>query len=163
MSEGLGSTVIIAIIVVFIALVSAYMAYNVNYTKAFKMKNKVIATIEKYQGECGAACKTEISKYAGSIGYHPKAGNFCDNNPFKPQTNYKSTEFISDPGYCLYKVDVPVTNKSGLGTIEDDYNHEAGYYYRVVSIINIRVPIIENVMQFNYVSGDTKEFRKNTR
>ena len=43
MNEGIGSTTILVIIVVFIALVSGYMAYNVNYTKAFRMKNKIIS------------------------------------------------------------------------------------------------------------------------
>ena len=41
MRDGLGSAVMIAIIVVFIAIVSGYLAFNVNYMKAFNMKNKI--------------------------------------------------------------------------------------------------------------------------
>ena len=51
MNEGVGSTTIIVIIMVFITVVSAYMAYNVNYTKAFRMKNKVISMYEKENGQ----------------------------------------------------------------------------------------------------------------
>ena len=156
MNEGLGSTVIIAIIVVFIAFVSAYMAYNVNYTKAFRMKNKIVATIEKYNGEClGDPCMKEIKEYADKIGYQPGGGDFCNRNKFKPNKNLEDTQYFSDPGFCLYRVKVPATD---TGNIVEDYNHEEGYYYRVATIINIRVPIIENMMQFNYVSGDTKDF-----
>ena len=42
MRDGLGSVVMIEIIVVFIVVVSTYLAFNVNYMKAFKMKNKII-------------------------------------------------------------------------------------------------------------------------
>ncbi|MBR3210915.1 MAG: hypothetical protein IKF71_03135 [Bacilli bacterium] len=159
MNEGLGSTVIIAIIVVFIALVSAYMAYNVNYTKAFRMKNKIVATIEKYDGDCTNTngCMGEIKTYADKISYRPSTTNFCDNNKYKPNINVMDTQYFSDPGFCLYKVKVRKT-ESGSGEIVDDNNHQYGFYYRVATIINIRVPIIENMMQFNYVSGDTKDF-----
>ena len=35
MSDSLGGTVIIVLIVLFITIVSGYLAFNVNYTKAF--------------------------------------------------------------------------------------------------------------------------------
>ena len=42
MRDALGGTVVLVIIVVFIVIVSGYMAFNVNYTKAFRIKNKIV-------------------------------------------------------------------------------------------------------------------------
>ena len=43
MRDSLGGAVNIIIIVVFIVIALGYMAFNVNYTKAFRMKNKIIS------------------------------------------------------------------------------------------------------------------------
>ena len=52
MRDGIGSTVMITIIIAFIVCASSYLAYNVNYTKAFRMKNKIISVYEDYNGVC---------------------------------------------------------------------------------------------------------------
>ncbi len=155
MCEGIGSPIVVVVMVVFIACVSAYMAYNVNYTKAFRMKNKIIATYEKYNGECYSDCQKEIKDYAVDIGYRPGLqGNFCDNNKDVP-SSVDRTQYFSDPGYCEYKINI---RKQRGTNIVDDYNHKDGYYYRIATVINIRIPIMQKMMQFNYVSGDTKDF-----
>ena len=46
MRDSIGGSVVLIIIVVFIVVALGYMAFNVNYTKAFRMKNKVIAVYE---------------------------------------------------------------------------------------------------------------------
>ena len=52
MRDSLGGAVNVFIIVIFIVFALGYMAYNVNYTKAFRMKNKIVFTYEKYKGKC---------------------------------------------------------------------------------------------------------------
>jgi hypothetical protein len=42
MRDAMGGSVALVIIVVFIVIALGYMAFNVNYTKAFNMKNKII-------------------------------------------------------------------------------------------------------------------------
>ena len=42
MRDAFGGIVNIAIIVVFMTIVSGYLAFNVSYTKAFKVKNYFI-------------------------------------------------------------------------------------------------------------------------
>ena len=71
MNEGIGSTTILVVIAVFIAIVSAYLAYNVNYTKAFRMKNKIVSLYEEYNGQCFNDCQAKIRDYARDIGYNP--------------------------------------------------------------------------------------------
>ena len=42
MRDAFGGLMNMVIIVVFLVLVSGYLAFNVNYTKAFRVKNKII-------------------------------------------------------------------------------------------------------------------------
>ena len=66
MRDALGGTVTISIIVIFIVFSLGYMAFNVNYTKAFRMKDKIVAMYEKYNGSCGTDCEQEILEYTYS-------------------------------------------------------------------------------------------------
>ena len=68
MRDALGGLVNIVIIVVFLVIVSGYLAFNVNYTKAFRVKNKIISTIENNEG-LDTDGKAKISDYMQSIGY----------------------------------------------------------------------------------------------
>ncbi len=164
MNEGVGSTTIIVIIIVFISFVSAYMAYNVNYTKAFRMKNKIIAVYEEYNGECDSNCHQEIKEYSKQIGYSSSSID-CGASGFNPSRGSSSSsgQLFTDPGYCEYYV---VEDKNGCGdedtkVVYTDNNCVPGHYYRIVTRIDIRIPIIQNVLNLRFldVTGDTKTFK----
>lgn len=171
MNEGVGSTTIIVIIMVFITVVSAYMAYNVNYTKAFRMKNKIISLYEEYDGVCTnslvngetKSCRQKLAEYGKEIGYSGADLN-CSNNPFKPtgtgtllstqKVNLSHQGVLSS--FCEYKMKGD-TKASGSDIVDE--NPES-YYYRIVTRIDIQIPIVQNVFQLRLlnVSGDTKLF-----
>ena len=75
MRDAFGGLTSIVIIVVFLVIVSGYLAFNVTYTKAFKVKNKVISVLEQYEGICNLndeapnTCGGEIKSYMDSVGY----------------------------------------------------------------------------------------------
>ena len=50
MKESIGGTWLIGIVALFIVLFSAFMAYSINYTKAFRAKNSIIDLIEQSEG-----------------------------------------------------------------------------------------------------------------
>ena len=50
MRDSLGGIPILAIVTLFIVIALSYVAFNVNYTKAFRMKNKIIEILQKYNG-----------------------------------------------------------------------------------------------------------------
>ena len=157
MNEGMRSTTMIVIIIVFISVVSAYMAYNVNYTKAFRMKNKIIALYEEYDGDCGADCKEEIAEYAKDIGYTSINNLHCEESYFKPDDPSVRTQTFDRYGYCEYKVNVV---KSSSASVFEDNNSNPGYYYRILTRIDINIPIIQNVLDLRIlnITGDTKTF-----
>ena len=50
MREAFGGSWLLGFVALFIVLFSAYLAVSINYTKAFKAKNKIINIIEQNEG-----------------------------------------------------------------------------------------------------------------
>ena len=50
MRESIGGAWLFGIVIVFIALFSAFLTYSVSYTKAFNAKNEIINIIEENEG-----------------------------------------------------------------------------------------------------------------
>ena len=57
MRDAFGGIVNIVLVAIFLVIVSGILGLVVNYTKAFRMKNAVISTIEQYEG--ADSCFTE--------------------------------------------------------------------------------------------------------
>ena len=140
MRDAFGGVTNIVIIVVFLALVSGFLAFNVNYTKAFRVKNKIISTFEQYEGNCDNPsddCNTEIKAYMNSLGYN--APNFS-----LTSDGYTCHQGM---GYCYKRVDI--NNAS-------DTKQKA--YFKIVTQININIPIINKILpglKIFQVAGDT--------
>ena len=47
MREAFGGSWLLGFVALFIVLFSAYLAVSINYTKAFKAKNKIVSIIEE--------------------------------------------------------------------------------------------------------------------
>jgi len=143
MRDALGGSVALVIIVVFIVVALGYMAFNVNYTKAFRMKNKVISVYEDYDGECLGDCNEVIKKYATTIGYL-SADIVCP-------SGFQNVDDL----YCIKKIEVHP--KSSEEEINELSNRS---YYRVITKINIDIPVIKNIFNLRYfqITGDTKTF-----
>lgn len=145
MRDSLGGSVVIVIIVVFIVIALGYMAFNVNYTKAFRMKNKIIAVYEDYNGDCSSRdCKDTIIEYASTIGY-PRARDL------KCPDGYTVN---SDHLYCVKKV---CARKATGETLNDT---KIKCYYKIITKINMEIPVIKNIFDYRYfyITGDTKSF-----
>ncbi len=142
MRDALGGIVNIQFILIFIVLVSSYLAFSVNYTKAFRAKNRVIDIYEAYDGELeNEGAQRKINTYLKKIGYNPAKSyitamqNSCGNN------------CECQNGYCIKRV--AVDNKSGL-------NRE---YAEVTTMVSIDFPILNQLLPhvgFFKIQGSTK-------
>lgn len=145
MRDAFGGIVNIVIIVVFLVIVSGYLAFNVNYTKAFRVKNKIITAIEQYEGNCSVingACDQAITNYMREIGYS------IENN-FKIE-GYDTCR----NGYCIQKIDA--SSNTDPSIVLEGGNK---VYYKVVTVIYIDIPIINKIMPYLkvfQVTGTTK-------
>ncbi len=152
MNDGIGSAVTLTIIVAFIIVVSTYMAFNVNYTKAFRVKNKIVDSYNKYGIACRNAldssnpCNKEIEDYARSLGYEPhnvECPELSATDPYPVKTKY----------YCASSHKKPRDPDS----VDDgDY-----YYFSITTTIDIDIPIVKNIfgLRFLTITGDTKTIK----
>lgn len=141
MRDAFGGIVNVAFILTFIVIVSGYLAFNVNYTKAFRVKNKIITTFEQYEGRCGASssCDNQIVSYMRSIGYTSPSSFECPTGSTKQN------------GYCYEKINAYSTTGS--------LDRSEKFYYKVTTVINIDIPIINKILpglKIFQVSGNTK-------
>ena len=156
MRDSLGGIPILAIVTMFIVIALGYVAFNVNYTKAFRMKNKTIEIFKLYGGgdACNSSseCRKEIRDYADSIGYST-GGIDCNIFSKNGHTAKKVDDLLC---YTTYSGDYySVEEKKAQGILIDGSETE---YNNVYTKINIELPIIKKFItsvSFFYVSGST--------
>lgn len=122
MRQGVGFSVTINIIAIFIVVTFAFLVTSLNYYKAYKINNAISDSIEKYEGYNELAIK-EIDSKLSSLGYiDNKAG--CNNNNLSfNDSTYKNS-------YCIYE--------------ETTKNNK--FKYKVVTYINFNIPIVNKVI-----------------
>ena len=146
MQEAFGGILNIVLIVVFLVIVEGILGFAVSYTKAFRMKNYVISVVEQYDAAgClepsqPTGCKDKIKQHAHNIAYRPSS------------ITCKANEVNVEGYYCIAPV-----SPSEYGVAED-VNSAEYKYYRVVTQVDINIPIIKSIMglRFFQVSGDTR-------
>lgn len=148
MREAIGNTFIVNLLMVFIGVMSALLIGSVSYSKAFKVKNRIVYTIEKYGGwnvktSTGTnVVQAEIEASLKEIGYPlVLANSFTGGCPSKSGASLVyggSGARTSTYHYCVY-----------------EYNNEKGHYYGVTTFMHFDIPLIGNYLEFP-VSGKTK-------
>lgn len=164
MRDSIGGIPIIGIVTLFIVISLGYVAYNVNYTKAFRMKDKAIDIIEAYGGATSckgnADCKQELSDYANQIGYGTDSSLSCNfmnsvGSDGQPITAYSVYGLIcaNDKSNDLYNSEY----KKSHGIVDDG---DATFYNEICTKVTIDVPIIKKLLNATtvnafYVCGST--------
>ena len=151
MSDAIGGVVNIALIVFFIIVIASYMAFNVNYEKAFNVKNEIVSLYEENNGSCLAKCKQKIQEYEKQIGYgkmNLKAG--------------KNERCFNNYGYCVRGVEARRYTSSNSLESKKKYRSPYTYcYFRIRTQVLIDIPIIDNLMNLSVfqVTGQTKTLK----
>lgn len=164
MNEAIGGTVNVVLIAIFMVLISGYMAFNVSYVKAFKVKNKIIDLIEENEGNCdpnkSSDCVSAIHNYMHEIGYHNATGadtKWCTELPHAVNSDCCDQA----RGYCISEIRVSTAKKVKVDGTERIVG-ETKSYYRVLTQVEIEIPIInklmENIRVFQ-VTGESKTIK----
>lgn len=140
MREALGNTFIMNIVITIVVIIIAVVISSLSYTKAFKVKNMIVSTIESNNGFNDAARK-EIDANLKTMGYRVN------------RNGIQSCEMDNMSGYD-YKV---LTNSNSYRYCVVQIKTSKGYYYRVASYMYFDIPIIGDKMEFP-VHGETKTF-----
>lgn len=148
MKEGIGNTIVLMMLMIFIVFISSYLAFTINYSKAFKVKSKIIDIIEKYNNDMDSGhIAHEIQQYIDSIGYSVDSRMIQDNCE-----GYEIYAEKNMQGWC-YKVipprDKAVVNEAG----------EVRQYVKIKTFISVDIPIINRIfsgVRFFTIEGSTK-------
>ena len=152
MKEAFGGIFTLQAIIFALIIIMCLMAFAVNYSKAFRVKNEIRSIIEKHEGLTEAASK-EINDMIRKYQY------------FLTDEYEKSCKQM---GYDIYSS----SETGGAGVrfcIKQEYANNMGEmnpnpdyrsaYYSIVTFVNIDVPIVNNVIPFTSsffsVSGET--------
>ena len=150
MRDAFGGIVNIVIIVVFLVIVSGYMAYTVNYTKAFRVKNKIITTFEQYDKGCendntNSECNRVIRDYMAKVGYSQQTPSGAASETLNG-TLSNGWKCPDKMGYCFAVF-------PGASTTDGAEKH----YYKIKTWVNMDIPLINKIMPTLFqVQGDSK-------
>lgn len=133
MREALGNTFIVNIVIIFVIVFVFLFVGSISYTKAFKIKNKIINYIED-SGSFDKATQERIAATLKETGYRVVAG--------VPKCNDRGGELLTREAnnyrYCVVR-----------------YTNDKGTYYGVTTYIYFDFPIINSLLEFP-VYGETK-------
>ena len=155
MRDAIGGVLIIEIIIVFLLIINSYLAFSVNYTKAFRVKNRIISIIENYEGLTSGTNGSESAienmmlenHYSIDRAYIVRCDALDGAKKYDPIYN-------SAGGFCKYTIE---TSESGQGLASETYK---GTVYSVAVFVNIDLPVLNKI--FPYLSnifaikGETK-------
>jgi hypothetical protein len=142
MRESIGNAYILYIVAFFIAVIMLFFAASLNYTKAFKVKNRIVNILEENQGYNDSTVRSEIEDALGTMHYMNSSNPKC---PTASESGrFEGSELLTTTGntnylYCIYKYDMK----------------EKGYYYGVMTYMYFQIPIINITLKFP-VYGETK-------
>ena len=139
MKAPTGNALLMNIIIVFLVVVLGLLVTSITYTKAFRVKNRIVEVIENYEGDFDNhedQIRSDITTSLSNVGYRLKGTSTCKTlkdgtTPYKEGNDYY---------YCVYK-----------------YNTGRGFYYKVVTYMYLDLPVINEVLNIP-VYGETKVF-----
>ena len=141
MRESLGTTFNVTALFVFLILVTGFILFGMNYYRAFGVKNKIVSTIEQYEGNLtNSNLNTEITDYIERANYH-----IPEQNIPQPEGHWKC---INDQGWCYMIEHLSGTKK---------------YVYKVKTFVNMDIPFFNKIfgfLNFFSVTGQTKPIKR---
>lgn len=140
MKQGIGFSVTINIIAVFIVVTFAFLVTSLNYYKAYKVNNVIAASLEKYSGY-NRLSSEEIDRKLTSLGYIGGSSR-CQHKNGKELV----TKLSNKHNFCLYKEYIYSKNKEGNNIKTKDFK------YLIITYINFNIPIINQVINLPVTS-----------
>lgn len=146
MKEAIGNTFILGLVITFIVIFGLLFATSISYTKAFKVKNKIVEILEKYDDildissanntRLNSNVEAEINKELSEIGY--RISTKSNNCSIRNGQDALTKTITANYEYCVYK-----------------YTTSKGVYYGVTTYMYYEIPIINASLRFP-VYGETK-------
>ena len=149
MRDAVSGAMTLQIIVIFMIIINCYLAFSVNYTKAFRVKNEIRSIIEKNEGlTCSAMSQINDLMLNTNYKMNEQFEVWCTNNGYTVAT--------TNAGSFCYKY-----NKIDVTGTSNENNLYKGAYYTVATFVNVDIPLINNVLPFTgnlfLIKGETAQ------
>ena len=162
MKEAIAQTFIVSIIICFFGILLILFFGSINYSKAFKAKNKIITLVEKYGDGISSDdsvkqnFRTDFERELANGGYQT-----IEINTVTKDLCNKYYDSSSGSGETLiYPNDKDKQLKRTYDFCLIRKNSETGPYYQVITFMRFDVPIIGDMLVFP-VRGETKVLCEN--
>lgn len=153
MREAISNSLIFMIVISIVGVCSIIIISSLAYSKTFKIKNRMVEIIEKYQ-EYDGTTEKEINTFLKNAGYPtitstkvkcPKGrGNDLTSQGIDPaDSGLVAINTIKNYKYCIYK-----------------YKTVKGHYFSVVAYMTAEFPLLGDLIKLEFpVYGDTRVFQ----
>lgn len=154
MKDAIGGTFTITAIIVALIIIMCLMAFAVNYSKAFRVKNEVRSIIEKNDGLTPKA-QQEITELMRKFNYYldEQYESVCRSQGYEV-FNGLSANGGNGVRFCV-KCHLADSN---IGETNEDPEYR-GAYYSIMTFVDVDIPIINNIIPFTgslfSVKGET--------
>ena len=154
MKDAVGGSLLLNIVVIFTSIVILFFVGIIAYSKAYKIKNRIIEVIEKNETYSPAIATAQLDNDLGRAGYIIASKDQIDEKCVKSgQTNLN----VVEPGrsgylYCVYEKSC-ARRETDPNTGNEVCTGERSY--EVVTYIHFNFPVIGDLMTFA-VKGETK-------
>ena len=134
MRDAIGGTFSITAIVIFLIIVNCFLAFSVNYTKAFRAKNEVRSIIEKYEGlSCDALHSASDVLAKNKYRIMDESVTWCETH------GWEVARYGGTPLFC-YKI-----QKADIAGGQASNKLYKGAYYTVLTFVNLDIPIFRKL------------------
>jgi hypothetical protein len=164
MKESIGTTWIFTIVIAFIALFASYLAFSVNYSKSFRVKDGIVERINKHNGFNKQAVD-DINELLGTINYNARGDcyRWFDSNSTDESVDALATGDYHYAGvsgtdvsidsstrnqrfnYCVMRVMKPQSSRADIQSV----------YYKVIVFYSLQIGNITLGSQFR-TTGETQ-------
>lgn len=141
MREAVGGSLLMNLVVIFVGIIIIFFVGILTYSKAYRVKNRIVEIVEKY-GNYNNLVVNEISSDLKAAGYNASKPTKCSdirNNLINGETaKYKKDNLSgnlnkSGYNYCVFEV-------------TDNSLNENGKYYVVVTFVHFEFPVIGDLL-----------------
>ncbi len=163
MKESIGQAFLVNLILIFFLVLILMLLGSINYSKAYKVKNRIITILEKYgtdaddgSSNLSAAAKDEIDVNLKKAGYANsqdplKCDKYADGGTLLyPKTGGGGLQYH----YCVIRKDA-TDGSYPTPTTSTGVTYKDARYYKVVTFMEFNIPLLGGYLKFP-VQGETK-------
>lgn len=148
MKEAIGNAFILNLVIIFVFIFIMFFAGSLSYTKAFKVKNRIISILEKYEEvttgtNLKSDIKSEIDSTLKNLGYAVSTNQSCEEDMAKRFKNSYQNYTTVNTGTSTYRYCIA------------EFSSSRGKYYAVVAYMYFEVPLLRTKLEFP-IYGETK-------